>query len=262
MFIHFSLLSSHNYYSLFTSLSKTWLCWLRTAELLNWSSKRWHRFFLDYLSKLRIWEIKVLVISCRALCGKEPAYIKYLLQLYATSRSLRSSDKGLLVALRCSHKNKGDCTFKVVALSHWKSVETFKKQLKIILFRLWMLYFVYKALCYVSALEMCYMNTSICRYLKESMEESCLFKRKSAFLYLATGESLKLISNWFRNLSVLHDHKIIRIRFLQRQTRVLVFLSLCYSGLFHATVCTTLLRDHLLIKQHEQTYDASGQLNL
>ncbi len=104
--------------------------------------------FLHWLSiKFRI-QFKILVITFRALHGQAPAYIRDLLQPYIASRSLRSSDQGLLVVPRSRLKNKGDCAFVlfVVAPKLWNSlpldlrtfdtVDTFKKQLKTRLFRL------------------------------------------------------------------------------------------------------------------------------
>ncbi|KAF7659121.1 hypothetical protein LDENG_00002690, partial [Lucifuga dentata] len=67
-----------------------------------------------------------------------------LLQPYVTTRSLRSSDQGLLFVPRSRHKTKGDYAFQVVAPKLWSSlpldirtvniVDTFKKKIKTYLF--------------------------------------------------------------------------------------------------------------------------------
>ncbi len=64
---------------------------------------------------------KVLVFTYRALHGQAPVYISDLLHPYFTSRSLRSSDQGLLPVPRARLKTKGDCAFKVVAPTLWNT---------------------------------------------------------------------------------------------------------------------------------------------
>ncbi|KAF7654290.1 hypothetical protein LDENG_00071890, partial [Lucifuga dentata] len=96
------------------------------------------------LVKFRI-HFKILVLTFRALSGQSPMYISELLQPYVTSRSLRSSDQGLLFVPRSRLKTTGDCVFQVVAPKLWNSVpleirtvdtvDAFKKKLKTYLFR-------------------------------------------------------------------------------------------------------------------------------
>ena len=156
MLIHAFVSSRLDYCnSLFTCLSKSCLDRLQVvqnaaARLLTRSPKRSHvtpiLIALHWLPiKFRI-QFKVLVVTYRALHGQAPTYIRDLLQPYLTSRSLRSSDQGLLVVPRSRLKTKGDCAFEVVAPKLWNSlplnlrsvdtVDTFKKQLKTHLFRL------------------------------------------------------------------------------------------------------------------------------
>ncbi len=141
--------------SLFTCLSKSSLDCLQmvqnaAARLSTRSSEMTHitpiLSSLHWLPiKFRI-HFKVLVFTYRALHGQAPAYISDLLHPYVTSRSLRSSDQGLLVLPHAQLRTKGDCAFEVVALTLWNalpidirsvvSVDTFKKQLKTYLFKL------------------------------------------------------------------------------------------------------------------------------
>ena len=51
-----------------------------------------------------------------------PAYIRDVLQPYVTSKSLRSSDQGLLVIPPSRRKTKGDCAFEIVAPKRWNSL--------------------------------------------------------------------------------------------------------------------------------------------
>lgn len=88
---------------------------------------------------------KVLLFTYIAIHGQAPVYICDLLRPYITSRSLRSSDKGLL-AVPCScRKTKGDRAFEVVAPTLWNalpsdirsavSVDIFRRMLKTYLFK-------------------------------------------------------------------------------------------------------------------------------
>ncbi len=52
-------------------------------------------------------------------------YISNLLHPYITSRSLRSSDQGLLVVPRAQLKTKGDLAFEVVAPTMWNTLIVF-----------------------------------------------------------------------------------------------------------------------------------------
>ncbi len=86
---------------------------------------------------------KVLVITFTALQGEAPAYITDLLQHFVASRSLRSSDQGLLVGSQSRLKTKGDFAFEFVPPEMWNSLpldltsaDIFKKRLKPHLFRL------------------------------------------------------------------------------------------------------------------------------
>ena len=107
MLIHTFISSCLDYCNfLFTCLSRTSLDRLQVvhnaaAKLLTRSSKRSHVtpivIALHWLPiKFRI-QFKVLEITYRALNGQAPAYIRDLLQPCVTSRSLSSSDQGLLV---------------------------------------------------------------------------------------------------------------------------------------------------------------------
>lgn len=64
----------------------------------------------------------VLVLTFRALHDHAPVYIPDLLCPYITSRSLRSSDQGLLVVPRIQLKTKGQCSFEVVAPNLWNAL--------------------------------------------------------------------------------------------------------------------------------------------
>ncbi|XP_029941085.1 uncharacterized protein LOC115383145 [Salarias fasciatus] len=141
--------------SLFTFVSKTSLDRLQVvqnaaARLLTRTPRRSHitpiLSALHWLPiKSRI-QYKILVVTYRALHGQAPLYITDLLQPYVTSRSLRSSDQGLLVVPRSRLKTKGDRAFEVVAPTLWNSlpvnlrsadtVDSFKKQLKTHLYSL------------------------------------------------------------------------------------------------------------------------------
>lgn len=140
--------------SLFTCLSKSSLDHLQliqnaAARLLTRSSRTTHitpiLSSLHWLPiKFRI-HFKVLLFTYRAMHGQAPVYICDLLRPYITSRSLRSSDQGLL-AVPCScRKTKGDRAFEVVAPTLWNtfpsdicsavSVDIFRRMLKTYLFK-------------------------------------------------------------------------------------------------------------------------------
>ena len=156
MIIHAFISSRLDYCnSLFTCLGKSSLDRLQmvqnaAARLLTRSWKMTRitpiLFSFHWLPiRFRI-HFKVLVFTYRALHGQAPAYISDLLHPYITSRSLRSSDQGLLVVPRARLKTKGDRAFEVVAPTLWNalpidirsavSVDAFKKQLKTYLFKL------------------------------------------------------------------------------------------------------------------------------
>lgn len=59
--------------------------------------------------------IKILVISFKTLHGDAPVYIRGLLQLHPTSRSLSSSEQSLLAFPRSKLKSKSVWKFKIVA---------------------------------------------------------------------------------------------------------------------------------------------------
>lgn len=140
--------------SLFTCLSKSSLDHLQliqnaAARLLTRSSRTTHitpiLSSLHWLPiKFRI-HFKVLLFIYRAMHGQAPVYICDLLCPYITSRSLRSSDQGLL-AVPCScRKTKGDRAFEVVPPTLWNalpsdicsavSVDIFRRMLKTYLFK-------------------------------------------------------------------------------------------------------------------------------
>ena len=118
--IHAFILSHLDYCnSLFTCLSKTFLDRSQVvqnaaaAKLLTRSSKRSHvtpiRITLHWLPiQIRI-QFKALVITYRALHGQAPVYIRDLLQPNVNSRSIRSSDRGLLVVPQSRLRTNGEC---------------------------------------------------------------------------------------------------------------------------------------------------------
>ena len=67
---------------------------------------------------LRI-EFKILTITCKALHGLAPTYIKDLLKMYHPSRDLRSSKKNLLVVPAFNTNSFGRRAFSVVAPRLW-----------------------------------------------------------------------------------------------------------------------------------------------
>ena len=88
---------------------------------------------------------RLLLITYKALNGLAPSYIRDLLHDYIPSRSLRSSDQGLLAVPPVRLSTKGGRAFEVVAPRLWNSlpqdmreassVESFRRQLKTHLFR-------------------------------------------------------------------------------------------------------------------------------
>ncbi len=138
--------------SIFTCLSNTSLNHLQVdqnaaAKLLTKSSKRSHvtHIFMS-LHWLPInFRIQFKIPVHRALHGQAPSYIIELLRPYNTSRTLRSSDQGLLVVPHITLKTEGDYAFEVVAPNLWNclllelraanSVDIFKKHLKTRQFR-------------------------------------------------------------------------------------------------------------------------------
>ncbi|KAF7646260.1 hypothetical protein LDENG_00190890 [Lucifuga dentata] len=97
---------------------------------------------LDQLQLDQLIQVQMLL---QTLHGQTPSYISKLLQPYVTSRTLRSSDQGLLSVPQSRLKTKGNA-FVAMAPKLWNSlpsnlrsldsVDSFKKQLKIHLFRL------------------------------------------------------------------------------------------------------------------------------
>lgn len=155
MIIHAFISSRSDYCdSLFTCLTQKELHRLQAvqnsaARLLTHTSKRAHITLvlaeLHWLPvHLRI-HFKVLVLTFRALNGQAPAYISEILKLYNPKCSLRSSSQCLLVIPHTHFKTRGDQAFQAVAPRRWNalplslhtlnSVESFKKQLKTLLFR-------------------------------------------------------------------------------------------------------------------------------
>jgi len=88
---------------------------------------------------------EILALTFRALSGEDPAYIADLIDIHTPSRSLRSAGQRLLVVPWTHFKSRGDRAFKAVAPRLWNalptslrcldSVETFKKQLKTLIFK-------------------------------------------------------------------------------------------------------------------------------
>lgn len=95
--------------------------------------------------KFRV-QFKIIIMTYRALHGVAPTYLSELLLSYHPSRSLRSCDQGLLAVPHTRLKTKGDRAFVSVAPRLWNSlplslrsvdsVMSFKKQLKMYLFKL------------------------------------------------------------------------------------------------------------------------------
>ena len=140
--------------SLFTCLNKSSIDRLRliqnaAATLLTRSRRSCHitpvlaaLHWLPVAFRIRF---KVLVITYRALHGQGPAYISDLLDWYEPSRTLRSSNQGLLETPHTTFVTKGDRAFQVVAVNLWNalpqnlkaaaSVGIFKNLLKTLLFK-------------------------------------------------------------------------------------------------------------------------------
>ena len=155
MIIHAFISSRLDYCnSLFTCLSKNQLYRLQTvqnsaARLLMHINKRAHitpvLAALHWLPVQYRIQFKILVITFRALHGQVPFYISDLIQLHTPTRSLRSLGQMLLVVPRTNFKTRGDRSFQAVAPRLWNdlplslrcvdSVESFKKQLKTLLFK-------------------------------------------------------------------------------------------------------------------------------
>ena len=96
--------------SLFTCLSKSSLDCLQmvqstAARLLTGSSRMTH--ITPILSSLKWLPVKFRIHFKGVLHGQAPVYISHLLHPYITSRSLRSSDQGLLVVPHSQLKTKG-----------------------------------------------------------------------------------------------------------------------------------------------------------
>uniref|UniRef100_A0A8C6TLJ0 Reverse transcriptase domain-containing protein n=1 Tax=Neogobius melanostomus TaxID=47308 RepID=A0A8C6TLJ0_9GOBI len=139
--------------SLFTCFNKSALNRLQmvqnaAARLLTGSSRRSHitpiLSSLHWLPiKFRI-ELKILVLTFRALHGQAPKYVSDLLCPYSSGRTLRSSGQNLLTVPRTHFKTRGDLSFEAVAPKLWNdlplwlrvtdTVDSFKQQLKTWLF--------------------------------------------------------------------------------------------------------------------------------
>ena len=142
-------------YGLYTTLSRSSLSRLKlvqntAARILTNTNRRAHitpvLAALHWLPiKARI-DFKILLITYKALHGLAPLYITDLLPPKPNVRSLRSSDKGLLVVPATNLRTKGDRAFAVVAPTLWNalplalknsvSVDSFKRLLKTHLFRM------------------------------------------------------------------------------------------------------------------------------
>ena len=87
---------------------------------------------------------KILVLTCRALHGQGPPYIRDLLQPYSATRALRSVEQNLLKVPRTLYQTRGARSFQAVAPRLWNdlplslclvtTVDDFKSQLKTFLF--------------------------------------------------------------------------------------------------------------------------------
>ena len=140
--------------SLFTCFNKKELDRLQViqnsaARLLTHTNRRTHitpvLAALHWLPlQFRI-HFKILVLTFRVLHGQAPSYLSDLIQFYTPTRSLRSSDQRLLDIPHTHFKTRGDRSFAAVAPRLWNmlpfslrcldSVDTFKKNLKTLLFK-------------------------------------------------------------------------------------------------------------------------------
>lgn len=155
MVIHAFISSRLDYCnSLFTCFNKSALTRLQmvqnaVARLLTGSGRRTHimpiLYSLHWLPiKFRI-DFKILILTFRALNGQAPKYIADLLCPYSPGRALRSSGQSLLMVPKTRYKTRGDRSFQAVAPRLWNalplslrmadSVDSFKRQLKTLLFR-------------------------------------------------------------------------------------------------------------------------------
>ena len=90
-------------------------------------------------------DFRILLITYKALNNQAPIYISELITPYRPSRSLRSSNKNLLITPRFHTQSYGECSFAVAGPCLWndlplklKNAETlnlFKSRLKTHLFR-------------------------------------------------------------------------------------------------------------------------------
>jgi len=89
---------------------------------------------------------KVLCLTFKCVNGSAPVYLSDLIQVYAPTRSLRSSSQHLLAEQRSSTKLYGERSFAFAAPKWWNTLPnelrkctnyvSFKRQLKTYLFRL------------------------------------------------------------------------------------------------------------------------------
>ena len=89
-------------------------------------------------------EFKIMLIAYKVLNDRAPIYLQQLLQLYAPSRNLRSSNRNLLVKPYFNLNSYGKRAFSVAAPELWNklpediksanSVDAFKRKLKTFLF--------------------------------------------------------------------------------------------------------------------------------
>lgn len=135
--------------SLYSSITQTTISRLQliqntAAQLLTRTKKRDH--ITPILASLH-WlpvhfriHFKILLIVYKSLHGLAPSYISENLTLYTTTRTLRSSDRGMLAVPRSQKTKVGDWAFSVEAPRLWNSlpeairkadsVEALKKHLK------------------------------------------------------------------------------------------------------------------------------------
>ncbi len=117
-------------------------------ELLHWLPVR---FRID---------LKVLMLTYKALHGLAPQYLAELLIPYIPSRNLRSSQSGLLVVPKTRLRSGGDRAFSSYAPKLWNSLQAnireanslgiFKSRLKTFYFRLafnWLLFCIFVFYC-------------------------------------------------------------------------------------------------------------------
>ena len=93
--------------------TKPWQHITRTLTHLHWLPVKYR---ISY---------KLLLLTYKSLHSQAPQYLSDLLHQHTPSRSLRSSDSGLLSVPRTSRRNFGDRAFSVAAPTLWNSTRSY-----------------------------------------------------------------------------------------------------------------------------------------